>query len=63
MPTHKSAREITVDKLNKVLWCANNNWWNTHGDMEEGYMRFLAQSIHNYLIRIEHIAQKLEGKG
>jgi len=42
-------KKISVNSINLVLWKANNSWWNTHSEQEQGYIRYLAQRVYDYL--------------
>ena len=40
---------ININKLHIVLSKASNRWCNNHGEMEDGYMRSLAEAVFKYI--------------
>ena len=38
-------QQLSVHKINTVLWKASDEWNNTHGENERGYLFFLSKAI------------------
>jgi len=50
-----------LDKINLVLWKANNKWWKTHSENQEGYIRYLAERVYDYFKKKGEDMEEVKG--